>query len=139
MLIDEFSSGVDAKMKRDMWGTLRGVAAGKAVVITTRTHRSKLSSAFLIFNSASHHADSMEEASALASKVGILAKRMLGASFILVIDVLLMTVPMSSGGHHCRSRSALRDIRSPFLMPHTRRRRTRRDADGAHRRRAAGR
>lgn len=56
VLIDEFSSGVDAKMKRDMWGTLRSVATGKAVVITTH---------------------SMEEASALASKVGILARRML--------------------------------------------------------------
>lgn len=56
VLIDEFSSGVDAKMKREMWGTLRSVAAGKAVVITTH---------------------SIEEAAALASKVGILAKRML--------------------------------------------------------------
>ncbi|KAF7436184.1 hypothetical protein PC9H_003010 [Pleurotus ostreatus] len=56
ILIDEFSTGVDAKMKRDMWGTLRNVARGKAVIITTH---------------------SMEEASALASKVGIIAKRML--------------------------------------------------------------
>lgn len=36
ILIDEFSTGIDAKMKRDMWGTLRNVAAGKAIVITTR-------------------------------------------------------------------------------------------------------
>ena len=36
VLIDEFSTGIDAKMKRDMWGTLRNVAVGKAVVITTR-------------------------------------------------------------------------------------------------------
>lgn len=36
VLIDEFSSGVDAKMKRDMWDTLRSVAGGKAIVITTR-------------------------------------------------------------------------------------------------------
>ncbi|KAF4573510.1 hypothetical protein EYR36_008028 [Pleurotus pulmonarius] len=35
ILIDEFSTGVDAKMKRDMWGTLRNVAQGKAVIITT--------------------------------------------------------------------------------------------------------
>ncbi|KZT22614.1 hypothetical protein NEOLEDRAFT_1071005 [Neolentinus lepideus HHB14362 ss-1] len=56
ILIDEFSTGIDAKMKREMWGTLRNLAAGKAVVITTH---------------------SMEEASALANKVGILAKRML--------------------------------------------------------------
>ncbi|KAI0673936.1 P-loop containing nucleoside triphosphate hydrolase protein [Trametes maxima] len=56
VLIDEFSTGIDAKMKRDMWGTLRNVAVGKAIVITTH---------------------SMEEASALANKVGILAKKML--------------------------------------------------------------
>ena len=36
VLIDEFSSGVDPKMKREMWETLRKVSAGKAVVITTR-------------------------------------------------------------------------------------------------------
>ncbi|PFH49786.1 hypothetical protein AMATHDRAFT_4551 [Amanita thiersii Skay4041] len=56
VLIDEFSTGIDAKMKRDMWNTLRNVALGKAVIITTH---------------------SMEEASALANRVGILAKRML--------------------------------------------------------------
>ncbi|KAF9444036.1 P-loop containing nucleoside triphosphate hydrolase protein [Macrolepiota fuliginosa MF-IS2] len=56
ILIDEFSTGIDAKMKRDMWKTLRNVAHGKAVVITTH---------------------SMEEASALATRVGILAKRVL--------------------------------------------------------------
>ncbi|TFY82440.1 hypothetical protein EWM64_g1577 [Hericium alpestre] len=56
VLIDEFSTGVDAKMKREMWTMLRKVAIGKAIVITTH---------------------SMEEASALAHKVGILAKRML--------------------------------------------------------------
>ncbi|KAF8844179.1 P-loop containing nucleoside triphosphate hydrolase protein [Paxillus ammoniavirescens] len=56
VLIDEFSTGIDAKIKREMWGTLRNVAVGKAVVITTH---------------------SMEEASALASKVGIISKQML--------------------------------------------------------------
>ncbi|XP_006453888.1 hypothetical protein AGABI2DRAFT_196444 [Agaricus bisporus var. bisporus H97] len=56
ILIDEFSTGIDAKMKREMWKTLRNVAHGKAVVITTH---------------------SMEEASALATRVGILAKRLL--------------------------------------------------------------
>lgn len=39
ILIDEFSTGVDAKMKRDMWSTLKNVAIGKAVVITTREYR----------------------------------------------------------------------------------------------------
>ncbi|KAG9079874.1 hypothetical protein FRC06_007361, partial [Ceratobasidium sp. 370] len=56
LLIDEYSTGVDAATKRAMWKTLRRVSSGKAVVITTH---------------------SMEEASALASRVGILSKRML--------------------------------------------------------------
>lgn len=56
VLIDEFSTGIDARMKRDMWQTLRNVTVGKAVIITTH---------------------SMEEASALASRVGILAKQLL--------------------------------------------------------------
>lgn len=38
ILIDEFSTGIDAKMKREMWVTLRKVAVGKAIVITTRKH-----------------------------------------------------------------------------------------------------
>ncbi|KAH9829505.1 uncharacterized protein C8Q71DRAFT_407612 [Rhodofomes roseus] len=46
-------------MKREMWGTLRTVAVDKAIVITLH---------------------SMEEASARAKKVGILAKKMLGES-----------------------------------------------------------
>jgi len=56
ILIDEFSTGVDAQVKRDMWGILRKLAIGKVVVITTH---------------------SMEEASALASKVGILSTKLL--------------------------------------------------------------
>lgn len=36
VLIDEFSTGVDPRMKRDMWKTLRRIAVGKAIVITTR-------------------------------------------------------------------------------------------------------
>ncbi|KAF8507801.1 P-loop containing nucleoside triphosphate hydrolase protein [Hysterangium stoloniferum] len=56
ILIDEYSTGIDAATKRSMWATFRRMAIGKAVVITTH---------------------SMEEASALANKVGILAGRML--------------------------------------------------------------
>ncbi|KAJ7726366.1 hypothetical protein B0H16DRAFT_1592682 [Mycena metata] len=56
VLIDEFSTGIDAKKKREMWRTLRAVAVGKSLVITTH---------------------SMEEASSIASKVGILAVRLL--------------------------------------------------------------
>ncbi|KAG1725891.1 uncharacterized protein EDB91DRAFT_1086964 [Suillus paluster] len=61
VLVDEFSTGIDAKTKRDMWGTLRNVAVGKAVVITTH---------------------SMEEASALANKVGIISKQLLAVGTI---------------------------------------------------------
>ena len=42
LLIDEFSTGIDPKMKRDMWQTLRRVAVGKAVVITTRKLMSRM-------------------------------------------------------------------------------------------------
>ena len=34
--IDEFSTGVDVQMKREMWQTLKDVAGGKAIVLTTR-------------------------------------------------------------------------------------------------------
>jgi len=56
LLIDEGSSGMDAAAKRIMWKTLASVSAGRAMVLTT-------------------HA--MEEADALADRVGIMAKRML--------------------------------------------------------------
>lgn len=36
VLIDEFSTGIDPATKRTMWETFKRVAAGKAVVITTR-------------------------------------------------------------------------------------------------------
>lgn len=47
ILIDEFSTGIDPKMKRDMWQTLRVVAAGKAVVVTTRAYYFPGSSAYV--------------------------------------------------------------------------------------------
>ncbi|KAG8817559.1 hypothetical protein FRC17_011173 [Serendipita sp. 399] len=56
VLIDEFSTGIAPDTKRAMWVTLRKVTPGKSVVITTH---------------------SMEEATALANKVGIIARRML--------------------------------------------------------------
>lgn len=46
LLIDEFSTGIDPKMKRDMWQTLRRVAVGKAVVITTRKLTSSMVARF---------------------------------------------------------------------------------------------
>ena len=82
VLIDEFSSGVDAKMKRDMWDTLRSVAGGKAIVITTREFVVRR----IVLRRLTHGpADSMEEASALATKVGILAKKMLGTFFCVFL------------------------------------------------------
>ena len=38
VLIDEYSTGIDAATKRHMWDTFHKVAAGKAVVITTRPY-----------------------------------------------------------------------------------------------------
>ncbi|KAF3769793.1 P-loop containing nucleoside triphosphate hydrolase protein [Cryphonectria parasitica EP155] len=57
LLLDEPSSGMDAAAKRAMWRTLLGVAApGRALLITTH---------------------SMEEADRLATRVGIMKRRML--------------------------------------------------------------
>ncbi|KAF9004918.1 P-loop containing nucleoside triphosphate hydrolase protein [Hymenopellis radicata] len=83
VLIDEFSTGVDAKMKREMWVTLRNVAVGKAVIITTH---------------------SMEEASALANKVGILAKRLLAVGTIESLSVRYATYEVH---FTCRTRDEL--------------------------------
>ncbi|KAL8829276.1 MAG: hypothetical protein Q9170_006238, partial [Blastenia crenularia] len=56
LLLDEPSSGLDAKAKRDMWDALRAVGRGRSIVLTTH---------------------SMEEADALADRAGIMAGRML--------------------------------------------------------------
>lgn len=76
VLIDEFSTGIDPKMKREMWQTLRRVARGKAVIITTRKFPIWWAMYVPFVNFL--FSDSMEEASALANSVAILAKRMLG-------------------------------------------------------------
>jgi len=80
LLIDEFSTGIDPKMKKDMWQTLRRVAVGKAVVVTTH---------------------SMEEASALASNVAILAKRLLAVG---TVDSLSSRYPAYEVHFTCRNR-----------------------------------
>ncbi|KLO20603.1 P-loop containing nucleoside triphosphate hydrolase protein [Schizopora paradoxa] len=80
ILIDEFSTGIDAKMKRDMWRTLKNVSIGKAVVITTH---------------------SMEEASALANKVGIIASRMLAVG---TTESLAKRYPIYEVHFSCRNR-----------------------------------
>jgi ABC-type multidrug transport system ATPase subunit len=61
LLLDEPSSGMDAAAKRVMWRTLAGVTTGRAILLTTH---------------------SMEEASALAFRAGVLAKRMLALGTI---------------------------------------------------------
>ncbi|KAL7284960.1 hypothetical protein ACG7TL_000049 [Trametes sanguinea] len=84
ILIDEFSTGIDAKMKREMWATLKNVSVGKAIVITTH---------------------SMEEASTLADKVGILAKRMLAVG---PLDALVDRYATYLVHFPCRSRADVR-------------------------------
>lgn len=56
VLLDEPSSGLDAAAKRIMWRTLAATVPGRSILLTTH---------------------SMEEADALASRAGILARRML--------------------------------------------------------------
>lgn len=56
VLLDEPSSGLDAAAKRIMWRTLGAIVPGRCILLTTH---------------------SMEEADALATRAGILAKRML--------------------------------------------------------------
>lgn len=56
LVLDEPSSALDASAKRTLWRCLQGVAKGRAVVLTTH---------------------SMEEADALADRIGIVSSRML--------------------------------------------------------------
>ncbi|KAL7800168.1 hypothetical protein V8C37DRAFT_364333 [Trichoderma ceciliae] len=56
ILLDEPSSGLDAAAKRIMWRTLEAIVPGRSILLTTH---------------------SMEEADALASRAGIMARRML--------------------------------------------------------------
>ncbi|KAF2201609.1 P-loop containing nucleoside triphosphate hydrolase protein, partial [Delitschia confertaspora ATCC 74209] len=56
LVLDEPSSALDASAKRSMWRTLQAVSKGRAVVLTTH---------------------SMEEADALADRVGIVSSRLL--------------------------------------------------------------
>lgn len=64
LLIDEASSGMDIAAKRKIWATLANFMPGRAVVITTH---------------------SMEEADALANRVGIIAKKLLAVDEISAI------------------------------------------------------
>ena len=86
LLLDEPSSGMDAAAKRVMWRTLLGVAApGRALLITTH---------------------SMEEADKLATRVGIMKRRMLALGTVSdlgeqfgdawVVQLVLKTAPATS-------------------------------------------
>ncbi|KAH7131898.1 hypothetical protein B0J11DRAFT_210056 [Dendryphion nanum] len=83
LLLDEPSSGMDAAAKRVMWRTLLGVAApGRALLITTH---------------------SMEEADKLATRVGIMKRKMLALGSVgelgsqygdaWVVQLVLKTAP----------------------------------------------
>ncbi|KAF9045107.1 hypothetical protein BJ165DRAFT_1346335 [Panaeolus papilionaceus] len=92
ILIDEFSTGIDPKMKRDMWQTLRRVAVGKAVIITTH---------------------SMEEASALANSVGILAKKVLAVGTTQSLSARYATYEVH---FTCRNREEVVKARSLMAL-----------------------
>lgn len=87
LLLDEPSSGMDAAAKRVMWRTLLGAAApGRALLITTH---------------------SMEEADRLATRVGIMKRRMLALGTArelgerwgegVVVQVVLRSAPATTG------------------------------------------
>ncbi len=114
ILIDEFSTGVDAKMKRDMWGTLKNIAHGKAIVITTRTYTSASSTfppPYLTETDTARSPDSMEEASTLANKVGIIAGRMLAVG---PTDTLISRYARYLVHFPCRTREDV--LRAQALM-----------------------
>jgi ATP-binding cassette subfamily A (ABC1) protein 3 len=86
LLLDEPSSGMDAAAKRVMWRTLLGVAApGRALLITTH---------------------SMEEADKLATRVGIMKRKMLALGTVaelgdrygdaFVVQLVLKSAPSTS-------------------------------------------
>ncbi len=86
LLLDEPSSGMDAAAKRVMWRTLLGVAApGRALLITTH---------------------SMEEADKLATRVGIMKRKMLALGTVSdlgeqygdawVVQLVLKSAPATS-------------------------------------------
>ncbi|TLD06535.1 uncharacterized protein PgNI_08324 [Pyricularia grisea] len=93
ILLDEPSSGLDAAAKRIMWRTLAGTVPGRSILLTTH---------------------SMEEADALAGRVGILAKRMLAMGSadnlrhrfgdLLHVHIVLKGAPRTSDADAARVR-----------------------------------
>lgn len=85
LVLDEPSSALDANAKRKLWATLQKVSKGRAVVLTTH---------------------SMEEADALADRIGIMSSRMLAigereklkreAGSALHVHLVLASAPRTS-------------------------------------------
>ncbi len=75
ILVDEFSTGIDPRTKREMWTTFAAVSKGKATVMTTR--KSTISNNFGSLILLTLTTDSMEEAAVLADQIGIMASRLL--------------------------------------------------------------
>ncbi|TFK42171.1 hypothetical protein BDQ12DRAFT_677739 [Crucibulum laeve] len=79
ILVDEFSTGIDAKMKRELWRVLKHAVINKAVLLTTH---------------------SMEEASALATKVGIMSKKMLAVGSVEELEARYATYEVHFSCHN---------------------------------------
>ncbi|KAF2112320.1 hypothetical protein BDV96DRAFT_550472 [Lophiotrema nucula] len=106
LLLDEPSSGMDAAAKRIMWRTLLGVAApGRALLITTH---------------------SMEEADKLATRVGIMKRKMLAVGTVpqlgdqygdaWIVQLVLKSAPETSESEMDAVREwCLREIRGVEL------------------------
>ncbi|KAL1409650.1 hypothetical protein Q8F55_003646 [Vanrija albida] len=82
VLIDEFSSGVDPFSKREAWTTLAALTRDRAVVMTTH---------------------SMEEVDALASRIGILASKMLAVGTPAGLKSRYATYEVHVGANHIDS------------------------------------
>ena len=90
-----------------MWQTLRGVVSGKAVVLTTRESLISIMTKSVDLRPL----DSMEEASALANKVGILAKKMLAVG---TTDALVDRYARYEVHFSCRTREEVVPGRYPI-------------------------
>ena len=99
VLLDEPSSGLDAAAKRIMWKTLEATVPGRSILLTTH---------------------SMEEADALAGRVGILARRMLALGTpdglrrrygdVLHVHLVCATAPRTTDEEMQRANSLIAEL-----------------------------
>lgn len=99
ILLDEPSSGLDAAAKRIMWRTLQTVMPGRAILLTTH---------------------SMEEATVLAGRAGIIAKQMLATGKVedlqralgdvLHVHLVSKTAPYSSQEEMVQMRAGILEL-----------------------------